>query len=100
MVSLLDLAEITEEGVVFQSAHDGKMMTLRPEDSMAIQNKIGADIMMALDDVVSSTISGPRVEEAMHRTLRWIDRCIAAHKRPTEQVCAGACWFTGFVSVW
>jgi queuine/archaeosine tRNA-ribosyltransferase len=32
---------------------------------------------MALDDVVKTTTEGPRVEEAMHRTLRWIDRCIA-----------------------
>lgn len=31
---------------------------------------------MALDDVVKTTITGPRVEEAMYRTLRWIDRCI------------------------
>lgn len=85
MVSLLALAEITEHGVQFQSPHDGSTMVLTPEHSMAIQNQIGADIMMALDDVVSSTVSGPRVEEAMHRTLRWLDRCIAAHKRPTEQ---------------
>ena len=42
-----------------------------------MQNKIGADIIMALDDVVKTTTTGPRVEEAMHRTLRWIDRCIA-----------------------
>lgn len=28
---------------------------------------------------------GPRVEEAMKRSIRWLDRCIAAHKRPTEQ---------------
>lgn len=46
---------------------------------------IGADIMMALDDVVSTVTTGPRVEEAMHRTLRWIDRCVAAHQRPREQ---------------
>jgi len=85
MVSLLDLAEITEEGVKFQSPHDGSNMILTPEHSMEIQNSIGADIMMALDDVVSSTTTGPRVEEAMHRTLRWIDRCIAAHKRPESQ---------------
>eukprot|EP01112_Ceratiomyxa_fruticulosa_P012015 TRINITY_DN3308_c0_g1_i2.p1 TRINITY_DN3308_c0_g1~~TRINITY_DN3308_c0_g1_i2.p1 ORF type:complete len:394 (-),score=64.92 TRINITY_DN3308_c0_g1_i2:35-1216(-) len=85
MVSLLKLAEITEEGVKFQSPHDGTTMLLTPEMSMEIQNTIGADIMMALDDVVSSTVTGPRVEEAMYRTLRWIDRCISAHKRPTEQ---------------
>jgi tRNA-guanine family transglycosylase len=41
--------------------------------------------MMALDDVVSSTTTGPRVAEATDRTLRWIDRCIAAHKRPHDQ---------------
>lgn len=41
--------------------------------------------MMALDDVVSTVTTGPRVEEAMYRTLRWIDRCIEGHKRPREQ---------------
>ncbi|KAH7440932.1 hypothetical protein KP509_03G016600 [Ceratopteris richardii] len=85
MVSLLHLADITEEGVTFQSPVDGKPMLLTPEESIAIQNKIGADIIMALDDVVKTTTTGPRVEEAMHRTLRWIKRCINAHKRPTEQ---------------
>lgn len=41
--------------------------------------------MMQLDDVVSSLTTGPRVEEAMHRSIRWLDRCIAAHKRQDEQ---------------
>lgn len=44
-----------------------------------LQNRIGADIIMALDDVVKTTITGPRIEEAMYRTLRWIDRCIAGN---------------------
>lgn len=43
---------------------------LTPEHSMQIQNVIGADIMMQLDDVVKSTLTGPRVEEAMNR---WIE---------------------------
>ncbi|XP_042516280.1 queuine tRNA-ribosyltransferase catalytic subunit 1-like isoform X4 [Macadamia integrifolia] len=85
MVSLLHLADITEKGVTFQSPVDGKPMLLTPEESIEIQNRIGADIIMALDDVVKTTITGPRIEEAMYRTLRWIDRCIAAHKRPHEQ---------------
>ncbi|KAJ0026338.1 hypothetical protein Pint_08386 [Pistacia integerrima] len=85
MVSLLHLADITEKGVTFQSPVDGKPMLLTPEESIQIQNRIGADIIMALDDVVKTTITGPRIEEAMYRTLRWIDRCIAAHKRPHEQ---------------
>lgn len=41
--------------------------------------------MMALDDVVSTVTTGPRVEEAMERTLRWIDRCFAANKNPDKQ---------------
>jgi tRNA-guanine transglycosylase len=86
MVSLLKLAEIREEGVLFQSPADGSRMLLTPEMSMHLQNQIGSDIMMALDDVVSSAaVSRERFEEACHRTLRWIDRCIAAHKNPTRQ---------------
>ncbi|RKP09709.1 tRNA-guanine(15) transglycosylase-like protein [Thamnocephalis sphaerospora] len=85
MVSLLKLAEITEEGVQFEAPHDGSLMMLTPEKSMELQNSIGADIMMQLDDVVSSLTTGPRLEEAMHRSIRWLDRCIKAHKRPQEQ---------------
>lgn len=85
MVSLLKLAEITEEGVKFQSPHDDSEMMLTPEMSIHIQNSIGADIIMQLDDVVHSCVTGPRVEEAMHRTIRWLDRCLKAHQRPHDQ---------------
>lgn len=86
MVSLLHLADITEEGVTFQSPVDGSRMLLTPEQSIAIQNDLGADIMMQLDDVVPATNTDPaRFEEATYRTTRWLDRCSAAHKRPTEQ---------------
>jgi queuine tRNA-ribosyltransferase catalytic subunit len=110
MVSLLKLAEITEvrrsrvglpsiaitivtityvdlsqQGVQFASPHDGSLMMLTPEHSMSLQNSIGSDIMMQLDDVISSLTTGPRVEEAMWRSIRWLDRCIAAHQRPHDQ---------------
>lgn len=85
MVSLLKLAKITEEGVQFQSPRDGSLMLLTPEKSIELQNAIGADIIMQLDDVVSSLTTGERVEEAMHRSIRWLDRCIQAHKRPYDQ---------------
>lgn len=53
---------------------------------LQVQNRLGADIIMALDDVVPSTAAdAARFEEATHRTTRWIDRCIAAHARPREQ---------------
>nr|CAD7453407.1 unnamed protein product [Timema tahoe] len=49
------------------------------------ENNIGADIVMQLDDVVRTTITGPRVEEAMYRTTRWLDRCLKVHKNPDTQ---------------
>lgn len=67
MVSLLQLAEIDENGVNFKSPYDGSQCMLTPEHSMEIQNSIGADIMMQLDDVVKTTTTGPRIEEAMQR---------------------------------
>jgi len=85
MVSLLKLAKITEQGVTFQSPHDASTMILTPEKSIQLQNQIGADIIMALDDVVSSTTTGPRVKEACERTVRWLDRCISAHGRKNDQ---------------
>jgi len=61
-------------------------MLLTPEKSIESQNIIGADIMMALDDVISSTsVDKARIREATDRTLRWIDRCIAAHSNPHRQ---------------
>jgi tRNA-guanine family transglycosylase len=62
------------QGVNFRSPHDGTQMLLTPEKSIELQNAIGADIIMQLDDVVSSLTEGPRVGEAMHRSIRWLDR--------------------------
>ncbi|KAG7255518.1 hypothetical protein CRUP_009305 [Coryphaenoides rupestris] len=73
------------EGVKFTSPYDGSEILLTPEKSIEIQNSLGSDIMMQLDDVVSSTVTGPRVEEAMHRSVRWLDRCIAANRNPERQ---------------
>lgn len=85
MVSLSKLCEIVEEGVRFEHPQNQTIMFLRPEDSIQAQVGIGADIMMALDDVVSSVTTGPRVEEACDRTIRWIDRCLSANTNPTRQ---------------
>lgn len=86
MVSLAKLLSLTEEGVEFESPVDQSKMLLTPELSMRIQNSIGADIMMVLDDVVSSTSDDmARMKEATERTIRWLDRCIAAHKNPQKQ---------------
>ncbi|GAM88389.1 hypothetical protein ANO11243_064220 [Dothideomycetidae sp. 11243] len=86
MVSLLKLATVTEEGVRFLSPHDGSPMLLTPEHSIGLQNSIGSDIIMQLDDVIATTSPDhARIEEAMHRSIRWLDRCIAAHAKPESQ---------------
>jgi len=86
MVSLLKLAQITEEGVKFNSPVDGTEMMLTPEESIKCQNEIGADIIMQLDDVVSSVNPDfERFKEATARSVRWLDRCIQAHNRKDEQ---------------
>lgn len=86
MVSLLKLSTITEAGVRFLSPHDGSPMLLTPEHSISLQNTIGSDIMMQLDDVVATTSPDTaRMREAMERSVRWLDRCIAAHRNPGSQ---------------
>ena len=59
-----------KDGVKFRSPHNDTEMVLTPEYSTQIQNTIGADIIMQLDDVVHSCTTGARVEEAMWRTVR------------------------------
>ncbi|KAK3209096.1 hypothetical protein GRF29_69g764052 [Pseudopithomyces chartarum] len=86
MVSLLKLAQVTEEGVRFLSPHDGSPMLLTPEHSISLQNSIGSDIIMQLDDVIVTTSPDlARMKEAMERSVRWLDRCIQAHKYPERQ---------------
>ncbi|KAF8543998.1 queuine tRNA-ribosyltransferase [Trichophaea hybrida] len=80
MVSLLSLATVTESGVEFLSPHDGTPMLLTPEHSIELQHSIGSDIIMQLDDVIATTSpDATRMQEAMYRSIRWLDRCIAAH---------------------
>ena len=87
VASLVKLSERSEEGVNFIShiTGDNSHLMLTPEMSMQIQNDLGSDIIMALDDVISPFSKGGAVYDACERSLRWIDRCIKAHKRKEEQ---------------
>jgi len=82
MVSLLQLATVTEKGVEFLSPHDGTPMLLTPEHSISLQHSIGSDIIMQLDDVIVTTSPDEkRMREAMDRSIRWLDRCVEEHLR-------------------
>lgn len=81
MVSLFALSQLDERGVTFESPADGTTMLLTPEASIQAQHEIGADIIMQLDDVVSSVSENDqRFVEATERTLRWLDRCLDHHE--------------------
>jgi queuine tRNA-ribosyltransferase len=85
--SLGKLRKITEEGVKFQVPETGDTVMLTPEKSMQIQFDLGADIIMAFDDVVSlKGDEAGREREAMERTHRWLERCVAEHKRLSKSV--------------
>eukprot|EP01054_Gregarina_sp_Poly1_P011026 Gregarina_sp_Poly_1__11025@NODE_87_length_15225_cov_52_775630_g75_i0_p5_GENE_NODE_87_length_15225_cov_52_775630_g75_i0NODE_87_length_15225_cov_52_775630_g75_i0_p5_ORF_typecomplete_len447_score53_89TGT/PF01702_18/1_6e120_NODE_87_length_15225_cov_52_775630_g75_i081989538 len=86
MVSLSKLSEMSEEGVEFVHPETNEKLLLTPEKSIKLQNCIGADIIMALDDVVSAVEpSETRLAESVDRTTRWLDRCITAHAKPESQ---------------
>jgi len=73
--SLLDLSRIKEEGVTFQSHHDGSYHLFTPERVIEIQAALGADIIMAFDECVPYPAEEDYVRLACERTLRWAERC-------------------------
>ncbi|MDP2876602.1 MAG: tRNA guanosine(34) transglycosylase Tgt [Holophaga sp.] len=73
--SLSSLRRITEEGVAFQSHHDGSRHFLSPERSMEIQRNLGSDIVMALDECPAGRMERDKLELSMARTTRWLKRC-------------------------
>jgi queuine tRNA-ribosyltransferase len=76
--SLPHSRSITEAGAVFQSYTDGRTILLSPEVSIETQKAIGSDIMMSLDQCVSSTADEPAARAALDITHRWAARSLAA----------------------
>lgn len=79
--SLRESSKITEHGVTFRSHHDGSAQELTPETSIAIQETLGSDIMMAFDQCPPARASDAHVRDAMDRTHRWAKRSVEARKR-------------------
>jgi queuine tRNA-ribosyltransferase len=104
--SMADLNRIDDDGVTFRSVVDGSQVHLSPERAVEVQNMLGADIIMAFDDCPPSVdpAGAPvnqarlreaarrdaaarpydhaaRLREANERTVRWLERCVRAHRR-------------------
>jgi queuine tRNA-ribosyltransferase len=85
VVSLGELRRIDEEGVRFRSHLDGTLLDFTPEHAIAVQEALGSDIAVCLDQPVPPGSSSRReVEEATGRTHRWAERCLEAHARPDQ----------------
>jgi len=76
--SLATLVKISDEGVLFASHIDGSRRMLTPEKAVQIQEDLGSDIMMCLDECVAFPIPRPYVEASVARTTRWAERCLGA----------------------
>lgn len=82
--SLSQIRTISEKGVKFKSPRDGHIIDMTPEESIRIQNALGADVIMAFDECPPYPASREGVEVATDRTYRWLKRCIEAHRRSDQ----------------
>lgn len=82
--SLGDFRKITEEGVRFASHIDGSRHLLTPELSIAVQEALGADIIMAFDECIPFPATTEYVRQSTERTLRWTERCLRARTRDDQ----------------
>jgi queuine tRNA-ribosyltransferase len=78
--SLAELNKVTEEGVHFQSHIDGSRHFFTPELSMEIQEALGADIIMVLDECLPYPVEREYAGSSVDLTLRWAERCKKVHK--------------------
>lgn len=75
---------VTEEGVRFRSTYDGTMVFLTPEEATRVQQLLGPDVAMVLDELIGLPASVEKVRSAMDRTRRWAQRARDAHDRPDQ----------------
>jgi queuine tRNA-ribosyltransferase len=89
VMSLSSLRKLEEKGVTFRSHLNGDMFELTPERAIEIQNLLGADIVMQLDECLKLPATPEEIERAMRLSLRWAERS----KRAFESAPAGPALF-------
>ncbi|MEI4259736.1 MAG: tRNA guanosine(34) transglycosylase Tgt [Candidatus Dasytiphilus stammeri] len=72
--SLKNRCRVTEEGVYFRHLTDGNIVFINPEQSMAIQTDLNADIVMTFDECLPYPVDWVTAQKSMHRSLRWAER--------------------------
>jgi queuine tRNA-ribosyltransferase len=82
--SLTKLNKIKDEGVYFNSHIDGSKHLFTPEKAIQIEENLGADIIMAFDQCSEYGYTYEQAKQAMERTDRWLNRCVAAKTRDDQ----------------
>ncbi len=95
--SLSGLRRIGEDGVQFASHIDGSKHLFTPESVMEIQQKIGADIIMAFDECPPYPCTVEYAQEANARTHRWAERCKVAWEQSGRRAAGG--WKQAFFGI-
>lgn len=86
--SLADTLKLDSDGVNFSSIYDGDKIRWTPEDNMEIQQKLGADIIMQLDQCPPYPATREFVKRAVDLSANWAKRCLAAHTREDQALFA------------
>jgi queuine tRNA-ribosyltransferase len=89
VMSLSGLRKLDETGVTFKSHLDGTKHHLTPERSVEIQNLLGSDIVMQLDECIRLPAPRAEAERAMRLSVRWAERCKAAFGAPEGRALFG-----------
>ena len=87
--SLSKTRDITEEGVHFRHHLSGEKLFFSPEKAMQVQNDLGPDIMMVLDECPPYPASYEYMKQSVERTSRWAERSMEAHQRKNDQALFG-----------
>jgi queuine tRNA-ribosyltransferase len=82
LFSLSALRKVTDEAVSFRSHIDGSAHLLTPELAVEVQEALGSDLRMALDECVAYPAGRDEVEDAVRRTTLWATRSLAARRLP------------------
>ncbi|WP_155877699.1 tRNA guanosine(34) transglycosylase Tgt [Desulfuromonas sp. AOP6] len=76
--------KITEDGVFFRHEYSGDDIFLGPKEAMAIENALGADIIMAFDECIPYPATHDYTAKSIKKTLRWAEQCLRSHGRADQ----------------
>ncbi|HTW87787.1 MAG TPA: tRNA guanosine(34) transglycosylase Tgt [Candidatus Binataceae bacterium] len=83
-MSLASINSIGEDGIRFRSHLDGAPLMLTPESAIELQERLGSDLMMALDECTPYPVSRERAQASAEMTARWAERGLRAHRSAVQ----------------